>query len=1171
VSSTPLWTESQLQAIRTTGGTLLVSAAAGSGKTAVLAERCVYLTCDAPDRCDVDRLLVVTFTRAAAAEMRSRIGRALRSRLASSRDEVASAHVARQLRLLDQADITTLDSFCVGVCRQTFDRLGIDPRFVVLDPVEARLMRRDLAERAIDAALADHAALRELININFNGRLGELAGAVLDAHSLMGAQADGHAWLGLAVERIEQSSRDPAKARELMQPLADLVSVRLERVELELKTLLDEASSTASASKHAHTIAMRLDACAQIRAGFDASDRTLLDAGVKQFRDARAPNTVANHPAKGLSERMKTSKARVDAVLKSPLLTWTLDELMRSQANILPRVRAFADVVGRFDQAYRLAKQSLQAMDFADVEASALRALCDDLSTLTPSASAVALSERYAHVLVDEYQDINPLQDAILKLVSTRRRSQAPGGPVSNLFCVGDVKQSIYSFRLAEPGQFIALADELGAAREGFGGRVDLQANFRSRSQILDAANFVFERLFDRDLGGIVYDATHRLHVGASYPPAAAGPMVELQLVVEGGEDPEDAPDDENDELDRLEREGTLLARAIRDMVAPQAGEPVHVCERTPDGLVPRPARFGDIAVLLRARRQRTLRLASVLRREGIPVTANDPTGFFDQVEVLDVLSLLQVLDNASQDIALAAVLRAPWAGEGNRDDLLAEIRLDSPGVSFHEAVRRFAASSHPEAMQVRCVCDKLDRWRQSFREEPLDEALDRVVDESGLGLFVEGLSDPGQRQANLDALRAIARRVAASDRPTLSRLVASLDDLRDADDTATPPGAASDNAVTVLSIHGSKGLEFPIVFVVEVGKKFNAQDLRKSLTMDRHAGIGLHAIDVGHPARWPSLALMTVSESIRGKFLSEELRTLYVALTRARERLVLIGSATRKQIDGWREQSGDSSSTMHAGFRQASTALHWLVPILTQPQAAPLVRVTEVPAQSIVSRPRRGASQVEGTTVCESNDGGYLEFSYPYAEQTLERATRAVTSLKHKVEIVRPRPRRPDDVEGHVLGDIVHRVLERLDYTRAQSVEMIDRQIQEMIDAGHLLDQEAQRVDRESIVWLASTSLGERLRAPVAELRRELAISALQNRTLLRGRIDLLLLEPGRATVIDFKSDRVDSTGVARLTAIYTPQLAAYLDVLGRMVPGREVSGLFAFLTPRMLVTVNR
>jgi ATP-dependent helicase/nuclease subunit A len=834
-------------------------------------------------------------------------------------------------------------------------------------------------------------------------------------------------------------------------------------------------------------------------------------------------------------------------------------------------VRAFADVVRRFDRAYRAAKQALQAMDFADVESLALHALCDDLPTLTPSSAAIALNERYEHVLVDEYQDINPLQDAILALASTRQRSAAASGPASNLFCVGDVKQSIYGFRLAEPEQFIAMADSLSPAEAGRGGRVDLQHNFRSRAEVLDAANFVFDRLFSRDLGGVVYDATHRLHVGASYPPPASSePAVALQIIVEGGDEPEDASDEENDELDRLDREGTLLARAIRDMIAPLQGEPLRICQRARDGVVERPARFSDVAVLLRARRQRTLRLAAVLRREGIPVSANDPTGFFDQVEVLDLLSLLQTMDNASQDIPLAAVIRAPWAGPGNRDDLLAEIRLASPGLAFHQAVERFAASEHPQASPVAGSCAKLARWREVFREKPLDDAMDVVIDESGLGLFVEGLSDPAQRRANLDALRSIARQVAGSDRPTLARLVATLNDLRKADDTPTPASATSDDAVAVMSIHGSKGLEFPIVFVCEMGKKFNDQDLKSPLMTDRHAGIGLQAIDAAHPARWPSLASMAVAETIRGKIRSEELRTLYVAMTRARERLIMIGSAKRKELDRWLDAAqGEDLSPF---LRDATSALQWLVPILARPEAASLVRVSEVAESAISSSPRRGsASPNRDQFEPEPARDLHVDFTYAHREQTLERATRAVTSLKQKIQVSRPRPRREGEVEGTVIGDVVHRVFERLDYAEAATADQIDRQIHAMIVAGHLTDEEALWVDRESIVWLASSPLGDRLRAPGATLRRELAISALQQETLLRGRIDLLLLEPGRATVIDFKSDRVDAPGLARLTDIYRPQIEAYLEVLGRIVPDRTVSGVLAFLTPRQIVEIGR
>ncbi len=481
------------------------------------------------------------------------------------------------------------------------------------------------------------------------------------------------------------------------------------------------------------------------------------------------------------------------------------------------------------------------------------------------------------------------------------------------------MKQSIYRFRLAEPDRFIRRLDQYrgdGVSENGGSGQViHLRANFRSRSPLLDAINGVFERLMTEAAGNVGYDESHRLVAQLEFPePKTAatftGSPIELHLLpaaVGSGAADSDEPSEDEKELDRTEREALFVAHRIRQIMGMDGAAPMHVMDRNPQGVMqPRPIRFKDIVILLRSMQFKADQFSRMLEQAGIPAHADSSTGFFESMEVRDVLSLLHLLDNQRQDIPLAAVLRSPLAGIAQPEDALARVRLAFPAgpgaLPFHDAVVKYQTEKDDElAATLRDFFLKLHEWREIAQRRPLDELIWRIYQQSGYLAFCSGLPGGDQRVANLLELHERAAQFGTFQRQGLSRFMRFVESLRDESDLGMPSVASeADDVVRIMSIHRSKGLEFPVVILADLGKAINLQDCQGTILVDRNAGLGLEVVDEARSVRYPSLASTRVQGRLRQQALAEELRVLYVAMTRAQEHLICVGSCGEKSPPAW-------------------------------------------------------------------------------------------------------------------------------------------------------------------------------------------------------------------------------------------------------------------------------
>lgn len=1169
------FTPQQRAAIETTGRSVIVSAAAGSGKTAVLAERCAFLVCDAPEtaRCNVDGLLVVTFTDAAAAEMRQRIVAAIGRRAA---DRPADQRLARQMALIDSAHVSTIHAFCLWLVRRWFSELGLDPTAGILDPQETELLKHETLEalcaelyaaegggdRSLDGAKRDLG--RRFVRLVDDYGLGddrELGLLVRRLHDFCASLPDPESWLSQAAEALydgapltvlalaeslrTELTRQAEYCRRLAAGMEGAHAVTRHHAD-QARAYCDQLTAWMSAlageEKEPDIALQRLDTVRQSIAGFEFDSRRgprlarEVDEEVRKLRD-RASDQWSE-------VKRELFKSR----LRDRFALFTTGEFIDGLRRTAPYAATLVDVVRRFGEAYAARKRGLDALDFADLERFAYQLLCDG-GPDQPSRIARTLHRRFAYVLVDEFQDINPIQQAILRLASREVDPER----ADNLFVVGDVKQSIYRFRLAEPAVFQQRAEAFGRGAGGLA--IPLQTNFRSRPEILDFVNLLFRRLMRRDTGDLVYDADVELRAGRELDADAPACPVEVHLLERSWTTDDDA--EEGEALERrtryapsrwspIEREACLIATRIRGL------------RESPRGVAgaPPPA-YRDMVVLLRAARVSAESVAGVLQAMGIPAYADAGGSLLRAREIRDVLAALEVLDNAQQDIPLAAVLRSGVFGERLSEDELVRVRCLDRDIPFHAAARAYAERGVEPVLRekVQRVMRRVRRFRDAARRRPLAEVLWEFYERHGFLAYVGGLPHGPQRRANLLKLHELARRFGTFRRQGLFRFLRFLESLAEEERTlaAAPSLGESDDVVRVMSVHQSKGLEFDIVFLAGLGTRFNLGDRRGRIIFERHAKLGLRVVDAERMIEYPSAAHTLVVDEVERTTREEELRILYVALTRARERLFLVGS--KKDVAAERGEKGAGGGEPTAfEVARAATPLDWILPVVGAAPPGVVQRVTGGPADERAAPPRgaaplielylHGPAEMEGWRV-ENTDTGTdadllgrvargdplpgaepvtaddpvlaevrarMDYVYPHLSAATARAAMGVSELKRTYDVARdpgeielpaPVPTPPGGERVATLpnapsraarrGIVTHRVLQHLDFDLARDERSVLGELTRLLAAGMVTAEERELLDADALAWFVGTPLAGAIREAGAGYRRELPYTALE------------------------------------------------------------------------------
>ena len=934
MSGSAKWTPEQWDAITARDKRLLVAAAAGAGKTAVLVERVIRWITDPATEVDIDRLLVVTFTNAAAAEMRERVAQTVGKTLESGSK---TAELRRQMALLQRANISTIHSFCLELIRQHFYRLDLDPMFRIADETEAELMQLDVLENVFEACFAgadqDFLALADC----YGGAKDDtgLKDMVLEIYRFSRSTPQPKAWLDKLGDMFELPSEVSEDNLPWFVLLKESLRQKLNGARSSIKQAIRLASQSDGPDVYLPALAddlLLLDDLVASAAG----DWNTLDEQFKGVQFNKLERCKKEEIDPDLKDKVQELRNGVKDLVRKMQKKYfnrpyacLLDELRQ----LAPMVRTLSDLVTQFTVEYRKAKKTRGVVDFSDIEHYALYILQADPDEVTadykPSQAALELSGHFVEVLVDEYQDINAVQERIINLI-------AQGN--TGLFMVGDVKQSIYRFRMAEPGLFLEKYRRFAKSfksGEILGRVIDLSSNFRSRRGVIEGVNFLFRRIMSVKVGEMDYDSRSELVYGADYPELNSTKVekVELHLVNTGSRNDADelplAQEEMEDDLNTLQIE----ARAVVYRIATLMEEGFMVWDKSGKQLKQRPLTYRDIVVLLRATAAQAKVYTEEFEQLGIPVHAELSTGYFEAVEVETMLALLKIIDNPRQDVSLAAVLRSPMAGFSGED--LAQIRIYGGRGDFYDALV-LSSTQAPQPLAGKCTefLNRLEAWRTISRRASLVRLLWTLYRDTGYYDYVGGLPGGGQRQANLRVLYNRASHYGNVAYRGLFRFMRFIDKIREhkGDMGAAHALGENENVVRIMSIHKSKGLEFPVVLIAGLGRKFNLQDLYKNVLMHRDLGLGPQMVDSQLRIAYPTAAKLALQVKLRQEALAEEMRILYVAMTRAREKLILVGGARNleNKLYKWsnlpRGNEGRLPEYITAGVQNY---LDWLVPVI--------------------------------------------------------------------------------------------------------------------------------------------------------------------------------------------------------------------------------------------------
>ncbi|MBQ8638747.1 MAG: helicase-exonuclease AddAB subunit AddA [Lachnospiraceae bacterium] len=939
------WTREQQQVIDLRDRSLLVSAAAGSGKTAVLVERIVKRISEGSHPIDVDRLLVVTFTNAAAAQLRERVQKAIEKRL---EQDPSNRHLKRQQTLIHQAKITTIDSFCLSVLREQFHRIDLDPSFRIGDEGELRLLREDVLQELIEEKYQE--ADPEFLNFwdayNPGKDDGKAPGLILQLYEFAMANPRPHTWLKQCMRAYEVTSFEELEQTAWMRGICSRAIRTVQELLELLKRTLAACEEEGDMDEYVTVIREEVQ---QLEAAAGLTGYESLRNGLSSLRYGKKPrrkksDTYDEEKANRLWEQRKQVKDGLEKLLEQqleqdPETLLSLHLLAGRHAGILIRL------TDQFIDRYSDAKRKRNLVDFHDLEHLALAVLSEETENgERPTAAAEEYAARFEEIMIDEYQDSNYVQELILTSISRERT----GHP--NCFMVGDVKQSIYRFRLARPELFMEKYQTFTSCDSDHQ-KIELHQNFRSRETVLEGVNYFFYQIMHMSLGNVEYDDAAALHPGMKFEETErdVGGPVRLLLL-----DTESAPEAEEDQngngaeeeagkddssgspvrYNTREWEAVLIAEEIRKLTdkdnGKQVWDPEQGCYRT--------AQYRDITILLRTISGWAEDFLPVLASRGIPSVAESGTGYFSALEVQTVLNLLQIINNPIQDIPLAGVLHSAIGGFSSEE--LARIRLGAQDASedgLYGVLLAYRAA-HPQEELGRRISRfliRLEDYRIKSGYLPLHELVAYVMEESGYYNYVCAMPGGARRKANLDMLLEKAERFEATSYQGVFQFVRYLEKLKTYSvDYPEATEGGSSNAVRIMSIHKSKGLEFPIVIVAGLGKSFNQQDSRQSVILHPDYGIGADAINIEERTIAPTAMKRALAREITLDNLGEELRVLYVAMTRAKEVLIMTGA--KKSLYDWLQKRlsmlrTDCRELSWLELSSAGSYLDWIVPVMAK------------------------------------------------------------------------------------------------------------------------------------------------------------------------------------------------------------------------------------------------
>lgn len=1195
------WTDEQAQAINSRGSNLLVAAAAGSGKTAVLVERVLRII--SQDQVDIDRLLIVTFTNAAAAEMRERINNAILTEMQSARPE-KQAYLRRQLSLLNQASICTIHSFCQQVVRKYFYLLDIDPNFRIADTTECSLLKLEVLDELIEEEYekADPHFI-ELVEMFGSGRTDlPFLNLILKIYEFIQNQPNPTCWLQEKTAAFNLT-HDQFLNCGWMQEISQQISQNLRAAAILLQKALHTAEKPNGPTGYLKTINNDLQLLNQLQQAWEKgwneffgalhsfAFQRLSNAGKDVAPNLREQAKVWRNQAKKLIEKIKT-----DLLFKAPVKLW------QESSDLYPYLQYLCKLVLDFNREYSINKAERNILDFNDLEHLTLDIL--------KNPEAVSdYRERYVYIFIDEYQDSNMVQETILQSICRE----------NNLFMVGDIKQSIYKFRRAEPALFLEKYRTYQLDEGGLNLRIDLSRNFRSRAGILAGINYIFQQIMSTELGDIKYDAASRLYPGL---PAETRDQAIIELYLMDKNLSVSTGDEINTELEELSdiaAEAQLVASKIRELVGTELYNPRTQQYDT--------ITYRDIVVLLRATRGWASEFQEVFTSEGIPVYSETGGGYLQAVEVDIVLNLLKIIDNRRQDIPLLSVMRSPIGNFSITE--LTDIRLKSPAASYYQAVETYVATNKDQlACKLKQFLTQLDKWSQEARVMAIDDFIYKAIVETGYYYYVAAMPGGQQRQANLDMLVERARQFQLSSIKGLFNFSHFMENIKSSSNDMEPASilGENDNVVRLMSIHKSKGLEFPVVIIAGLGKQFNKSDSRSMVLLHNQLGIGPQYIQPQKRIKTKTAASIAMKKRIEWEGLSEEMRILYVAMTRAQSRLIMMGSLRNlaKKAVKWCSMNGalelagaecfidwlgaalihhDTADKLRLLAGEAAEGLElfeddsqWEIKILNRfdlHEPGEQVKARKEFAawlqdytpdldhqqwHSVISRldwkyscqgsvnvpSKLSVSQIKQITSFRGFTAETIPFGLDYPEQEVQLSDTG------------------NEFSAEERGNILHLFMQHIDFKKALTLEEIESQLNDMVVAELLSEAEATAVNKDAVLKFIHSPLGKRI-IKADRIYREQPFNMVcpvekllpgytgqQEQLLVQGIIDLYFLEGQEAVLLDYKTDYLTPMNRQERIDLYAKQLEQYKLAIEQIEGIRVKESYLIFITAAEAVKIT-
>lgn len=1285
------WTDDQRKVIEVRDKNVLVAAAAGSGKTAVLVEHIISLVTGecGGEPIDIDKLLVVTFTNAAAAEMRERILKALEQKM---KENPTSDHLRKQLTYIHNAKIATIDSFCKDVVKEHFNEIDIDPAFKIADSGDLALLQSDVLAELLEKNYAEGTKeFHHLIDVYSDSRSDKaIEDKIMTLYRFSQSYPNPEKWLDSLIEAYEMEEEDVKAVGDIgnLEDKSDgknvdnikstenvcnvtgaytsykWFAIAMKTINMQIEDLVskaEKAMETACESgldKLPEFLSEEYECISRLTGiqDFDALGKAVKDFSFGRFPTLKGlseEDTLVKDSIKGMRDEYKKA---LDKLGKKYFIR-PLSEVLNDVKLCVPVVRELVRIVKEFSMMYRQAKLDKDMTDFSDIEHYALEILAkeDEEGNFVPTLTAQEMAEDYYEIMIDEYQDSNLVQEIILTSISKR------GTGTSNVFMVGDVKQSIYKFRLARPELFLEKYDryplgEYGSKRESlsdkesginykyedkeneiniesevikkltinenaeiteFGLKSDcekivLSKNFRSRHQVLDFCNDVFRQIMVKDLGGISYDEENMLYPGMEFPNESEDYKAEIMFVDMDEEGVTASNEDSEDVPEKIELEAAMTAAKIKELMYGGEREPLKVFDKETKEL--RPLRFGDIAILFRSTKAYADTYTEVFMAEGIPVYTALTEGYFDTFEISAILDMLSVIDNPRQDIKLAAVLRNIF---GLSENMLADIKLGKEG-SFYEAFESY------EGIYLKRVLDiksKILQYRKYASYKSIYDLICIIIEDTYLREFLMAAKAGEKRMANVEMLLQKAKNFEEGAYNGLFNFVRYIELMKKykVEQGEANVSGENDDSVKLMTIHKSKGLEYPVVFVAGMGKRMNMSDVTKDLIIHHELGIGINRIDTDKRVKYKTLIKEAIAHKIKLENLAEELRVLYVALTRAREKLILTGvGRVTKKLDEYEKLAVRDRIELDAmTIEQAASYMDWIIMCIAHNYGNRHVKFNRVCPTDIFYKKLERTSLKDSAKKALLNwdcqkiyDGDirkWLEdvFSseYRYKEECGIRQKMSISDIKHMfmkmtadaVDVDEfpaqeisfgelgekgmaqddhfAKPGEIGPSKGALRGTAFHRVFELFDYDKMSENEADMLEMMEKMVSKGLIDKESiELVDAKKMVAFSKTDLAKRMEKahksdllfrekpfvmgiPACEIDKEKYNS--KELVVVQGIVDAWFIEDNEVIVVDYKTDSVEN--IEDLEARYRSQLVYYGEAI-KKITGREIKELVIY-----------